>query len=86
MEKKPGVRPVGIGVIWRWLTEMCLLRVTGQEAKAACGTEQPADGVEAGIECGIHDVRLLWEQHYQEEEWGFLLIDARNAFNEENQT
>ena len=29
---------------------------------------------------------VLWEEHAQEEEWGFLLIDARNAFNEENWT
>ena len=31
-------------------------------------------------------MRLLCKQHYQEEDWGFLLIDARNAFNEENLT
>ena len=27
---------------------------------------------------------LIWAQHSQEEDWGFLLIDARNDFNEEN--
>ena len=31
-------------------------------------------------------MRLMWKQHWQEDEWGFLLIDARNAFNEENRT
>ena len=31
-------------------------------------------------------MRLLWEHNLQEEEWGFLLIDARNAFKEENRT
>ena len=29
---------------------------------------------------------ILWEEHSQEEDWVFLLIDARNAFNEENRT
>ena len=29
---------------------------------------------------------LLWQQHYQEEDCWFLLIDAHNAFNEENCT
>ena len=31
-------------------------------------------------------MRLLWEQHSQEEEWGFILIDVRNTFNEDNRT
>ena len=86
LEKSPGIRPVGIGETWRRLLDKCLLWVSGQEAKASCGTEQLAGGVEAGIEGAIHAARLQWEQHSQEEDWGFLLIYARNAFNEENQT
>ena len=31
-------------------------------------------------------MRVLWEEQSQEEDWGFLLIDARNVFNEENRT
>ena len=31
-------------------------------------------------------MRLPWAQHSQEEDWGFLLIDARDAFNVENRT
>ena len=50
-------------------------------------SDQLAGGVEAGIEGAIHAARLQWAQHSDEEEdWGFLLIDARNAFNEENRT
>ena len=86
LDKSPGIRPVGIGETWRRLLDKCLLRVSGQEAKAVCGTEQLAGGVEAGIERVIHDARLQWAQHSQEEDWGFILIDARNAFNEENRT
>ena len=66
--------------------DKCLLRVAGPEAKAACGTNQLTVGVEVGIEGAIHAMRVLWEEHNQEEDWGFLLIDARNAFNEENWT
>ena len=43
-------------------------------------------GLEAGIEGTIHAMRILWEEHNQEEDWRFILINARNAFNEENQT
>ena len=76
LDKSPGIRPVGIGETWCRLLAKCLLQVMGQEAKAACGTEQLAGGVESGIESSIHAVRLQWKQHPQEEEWGFLLNDA----------
>jgi hypothetical protein len=39
-------------------------------------------GLEAGIEAGIHVIRHLWDVYQQEDEWGFQLIDASNAFNE----
>ena len=42
--------------------------------------------MEAGIEGAIHAARLQWAQHSHEEDWGFLLIDVRNAFIEENWT
>ena len=59
-DKKPGVRPVGVGETWRHLMEKCVLRVTGQEAKDVCGTEHPAGGVEEGIEGEIHSMVLIW--------------------------
>jgi hypothetical protein len=42
--------------------------------------------LEAGIEGGIYVMHLLWEKHKAEEEWGFLLFDAKNVFNEGNRT
>ena len=71
---------------WWRLMDKCLLQVTGQEAKAARGTENIARSIEAGIEGGIHAIRMMWQHHSQEEDWGLLLIDARNVFNEENRT
>ena len=40
--------------------------------------------MEAEIEGGINVMQLLWNQHSQEDYWGFILIDAHNVFNEEN--
>ena len=57
--KQTGVRTVGVGGTWRKVMEKCILRVTGQDPKAACGTYQLFGGVEAVIEGGIHAMRLL---------------------------
>ena len=84
LDKQAGIRPVGVGETWRRMMAKCLLRVDGPEAKAACGTTQLAGGLEAGIEGAIHAICVLWEEHKKEEDWGFLLIDARNTFNEKN--
>ena len=61
LDKYPGVRPAGVGETWQQLMAKCILKVTGQEAKAACSTEQLTGGVEVGIEGGIHAMQLLWE-------------------------
>ena len=86
LDKQPGIRPVGVGETWRRLMAKCLLKVARMEAKTACGTTQLVGGLEAGIEGDIHAMGLLWEDHRKEEDWGFLLIDTRNTFNEENRT
>ena len=65
LDKSPGIRPIRIGKTWRRLMAKCLMRVMGLEAKAACGTEQLAGGMEAGIEGAIYAARLQWTQHSQ---------------------
>ena len=86
LDKQPGIRLVKVGETWRRMMAKCLLWFTGQEAKAVCGTTQLTGEVEAGIEGRIHEMRVLCEEHSQEEDLGFLLIDARNEFNKENRT
>ena len=54
LDKCPGVRPIGIGEIWRRLLAKCVLKVAGGEAKAACGNAQLSAGLEAGIEGACH--------------------------------
>ena len=86
INKCPGVRKVGMGYTWRRMLEKCVLVVTGADAKEACGTEKLCGGLEAGIQGWIHAVRLLWKQDAQEEDWGFLLVELHNVFNEEKRT
>ena len=61
LDMHTGVIPVGVEETWRQLMSKCLLWMTGQEAKAACWTEQLASGMEAGIVFGIQDMRVLWQ-------------------------
>jgi hypothetical protein len=86
LDKCPGIRPVGIGETWRQAIAKCIFKVAGKEAKETCGIDQLCAGLESGIEGGIHAMSHMWEQHKMEEDWGFLLIDASNVFNEQKQT
>ena len=84
LDKHPGVRPVRVGETCRCLMSKCIQRVTGKKAKAACGTDKLAGGMNARIKRRVYDMRLLWAHHSWEEYWGFIIIGARNVFNEEN--
>ena len=85
LDKCPGVRPVGIGDMFRRFLCKVLLKITGKEATRACKTDQLCGGLEAGMEGAMHHMRSLWDTHENDEnDWGVLLIDARNAFNEGN--
>jgi hypothetical protein len=88
LDKCPGVRPVGAGAgageSWRRLFAKVVLHFAGGEAKEACGIDQLCAGLEAGIEGGIHAINHLWKEHEEDNDWGFLLVDAKNTFNEMN--
>ena len=62
----------------------CVLKVVGQETKEACRTYQLYKGMYTGIGGSIHLIHLLWEQHTHKDDWGLLLIETHNAFNEYN--
>ena len=49
-----------------------------------CQDNQLCAGLKSGIYSAIHGVQDLWDENLSTEEWGFLLVDARNAFNEIN--
>jgi len=56
LDKSPGVRPLGIGEVWRRAIAKCVLGECGNGAKAACGSTQLCAGFEAEIEGAIHTV------------------------------
>lgn len=82
LDKCPGVRPVGVGETLYRLMAKVVLEVAGQEATAACGVKQLCGGLKSGIEGGIHAMCDQWAAVGEKSEWGAVLVDARNAFNE----
>ena len=56
LDKRPGVRPVGIGETLRRALAKLVMRAAGDQAKTAFGNLQLCAGVEASIEGVTHDV------------------------------
>ena len=59
LDKKPGVRPVGMEKSWRRLFAKIVLKFTGPEATMACQDDQLSVGLNAGINGRIHGVQDL---------------------------
>ena len=53
-DKRPGVRPVGIGETLRWALAKLVMRAAGDQAKTACDNLELCAGLEAGIEGATH--------------------------------
>ena len=56
LNKRPGVRPVGIGETIRRTLAKLVMREAGDQAKTACGNLQLCAGLEAGIEGSTYAV------------------------------
>ena len=56
LDKRPGVRLVGIGETLRRDLTKLVMRAAGYQAKIACGNLQLCVGLEAGIEGATHAV------------------------------
>ena len=56
LDKRPGVRPVGIGVALRRALDKLVMRAAGDQAKTACGNLQLCTGLKVVIEGDSHAV------------------------------
>jgi len=81
LDKKQGVRPIGIRQIWRRLMAKTVVRLAGPVGTEACGTDQLCAGLNSGIKGGIHAATQFWKKMAAEPDFGFFLADAVNAFN-----
>ena len=82
LDKFPGVRPIGIGNIEYCFITRCVIAAAGPAATQAAGTTQLAVGLPTGIKGAIHAACHHWEPQAFEPNYGFLMVEAKNAFNE----
>ena len=79
LDKSLGLRPIGIGESLQRVLGNAVRLVTGDEIRAACGSDQLCAGLEAGIEGAIHSLNNLFVEH-KGSGWGVLVVDVSNAF------
>ena len=78
LDKKPGVRPIGIGEVLRRIIGKAIGWVLKQDLMEATGPLQAASGFQGGAEAAIHAMRQVFEDDDTE---AVILVDATNAFN-----
>ena len=83
LDKNPGVRPIGVGVVLRRIIGKTTSAMFKEEIKEAVGPLQVCAGHSAGSEAAIHAMNQVFNEEGAD---GVLLIDATNAFNQMNRT
>ena len=83
LDKCPGVQPIGIGETLRRIIGKAICLVTGPDIEDVCGADQLCAGVQAGIKGAVHVINDL-SQERCDDEWGVLMMDASNTFNNIN--
>ena len=78
LDKKPGVRPIGVGDVPRRIIAKAILHVIGDDIQLAAGALQTCAGHDAGSEAAIHAMKSIFDDDNTQ---AALLVDATNAFN-----
>ena len=73
LNKKPGVRPVGIGEVLRRIVGKALTKVANGDLAVATAPTQVCSGLSGGVEAAIHAVRRIFEDEDTE---AIILVDA----------
>ena len=78
LDKKPGVRPIGIGDTARQIIAKAVLSVAKPDIQEASGCLQMCGGQISGIEAAVHAMRTIFNSSDTE---AVLLVDATNSLN-----
>ena len=77
----PGVRPIGIGEVFRRIIGKSVIGVLKTDIQDTAGPLQTCAGLRSGIEASIHATRKIWQHESTE---ALIQVDADNAFNRLN--
>ena len=61
-----------------------MIKVTGLEETMEFQDDQLCAGIKPGIDGPVHRVQAIWDEKLTTEDWGFLLVEAKNVFNNIN--
>ena len=81
LNKKPGVRPMGIGEVLRRIVGKSITTVLKKDIQDAAGNLQLCAGQLGGCETAVHAMAEIFNDDETE---AVLLVDASNAFNSIN--
>ena len=82
--KQPGMRPFGFRETWIHIFAKLVLKVTGLEATMACQDDQLCAGLKERLDGAFHGIQAIWDKRSTTEDWWFLLVGAKNVFNNIN--
>ena len=81
LDKKPGLRPIGVGEILRRIAGKTIVSVIRDDIIKSVGSLQVCAGHDAGCEAAVHAIQKIFLEENTE---AVMLIDASNAFNSVN--
>ena len=81
LDKRPGVRPIGVGEVLRRIVAKAVSYITNMDILKAVGDRQLCAGHISSCEAGVHVMTDIQEDDQTE---AVLLVDASNAFNSLN--
>ena len=81
LDKKPGVRPIGVGEVLRRIVGRAVMRIARQDLLYATGSSQPCADQIGGCEAAVHAMKQIFSSPSVD---AVLLVDTSNAFNELN--
>ena len=84
IDKQAKICPVCAIETWRRLFTKCVLKATVPEPTNTCQDYQICAGSNLVIGRAVHGIQYIWDANPPTENWCFLLVVEKNAFNEIN--